>query len=188
VRRSEDVIRSVKKYLVDDVLPAEWEVRLSNEEAVFERPFCRVGWSTPAGLRSHGAFQLEMRRTLSLVLWPKEAESAEQSRLDAEGLVELMVLAFAMGQHTASYARNRAHPRMIPIWDYEGKSISEPAGARATTDFATVVEEPSVNDIEDPNSDQSRIVVCDLRLRWMRSIAVPSTEDDVDSIAVNPGP
>jgi hypothetical protein len=45
-----------------------------------------------------------------------------------------------------------------------------------------------VGDLEDPDTDLSRLVTCDLRLRWMRSVAVPVPGELIDTVVVNPAP
>lgn len=173
MRTSEDVLRSVKKYVAELVLPA-YEVRLTSEEGAWERPFVRVAWSTPMGLRTLGKTQVECRRTLNLVVWPLEDAAPDVAKITAEGVVERMTVAFAMGLHTPSYraSSNRAHPRRIPIYDYAGIAANKLATVRAATDFASIVEEPDVGDIEDPNTENSRLIVVNLRLRWTRSVGV----------------
>lgn len=175
MRKSIDVLRSTKKYIAEDVLPA-YEVRLSSEEGAWQRPFCRVAWSTPGNQRAVGKLQLELRRTLSIVVWPEESETADAGKLAAEAVVEALTLAFSMGLHTDSYrsASNRAHPRRIPLWDYEGVGLAAAVDedARATTDFAAVIEDPEIGDIDDPDTPKSRVVTADIRLRWTRSVAV----------------
>ncbi|MET0604406.1 MAG: hypothetical protein ABW167_20640 [Baekduia sp.] len=175
MRKSIDVLRSVKKYIAEDVLP-DYEVRLSSEEGAWERPFCRVAWSTSGNQRAIGKLQLELRRTLSIVVWPVESATADEGKLVAEAVVEALTLAFSMGLHTDSYrsASNRAHPRRIPVWDYDGVPLTAAVAenARATTDFATVIDDPEIGDIDDPNTPKSRVVTGDIRLRWTRSVAV----------------
>jgi hypothetical protein len=182
VRTSLDVLRSVKKYVAEFVLPG-FEVRLTSEEGAWERPFCRVGWATPASLVAHGARAVEVRRTMSLVAWPAYSASPDEARVAAEGLVEAMTVGWAPD-------RGRAHPRRIPIWNYAGVPLTAAvgSGARAATDFASIVEDPSVGDLEDPDTDLSRLVTCDLRLRWMRSVAVPVPGELIDTVVVNPAP
>lgn len=194
MRRSEDVLRSVKKYLSEDVIPG-YEIRLSSEEGAWQRPFCRVAWSTPQTITPIGARQMRVRRTLQVVAWPEETDrdepgAVEEARLVAERLGELFFLAFAQGLHAESYAaeRFRAHAFRIPIWDYVGKGLTDAAGPRATTDFASIVEDPNVNDIEDPNTDYSRLVIADLRLQWTRSVAVPFNGPTVDEVDISPAP
>lgn len=186
MRSSLDVLRSAKKY-VASVLP-EYEVRLSSEEGAWERPFCRVAFSTPILVIPHGARDVELRRTLSVVCWPREAESAEAARLDAEALVERLLMAFAQGTHEESFARGRAHPFRMPLWDWDGVALTQTSDVRDERDFADIPEQPSVGDIRDPNSDLSRLVTADLRLRWMRSTRVPVEGKTVRTVGVQPTP
>lgn len=190
MRSSLDVLRSAKKY-VATVLP-EFEVRLSSEEGAWERPFCRVAWSTPTLVIPHGARMIECRRTLSVVAWPVEAESPDQARLDAEAITERLLMAFAQGVHAPSYntATGRAHPFRMPIYDWTGIPITEtaPDTARDPRDFADVPEQPSVGDIRDPNADNSRVVTGDFRLRWLRSTAISIEGETVQTVGVQPSP
>jgi hypothetical protein len=190
MRRSLDVVRSFKKY-VALALPA-YEVRLSSEEGAWERPFARVAWTTPSVLTMHGARQVESRRTLQIVCWPLEAQTPDGAILAAEEVVETLTLAFAKGIHSASYnnATGRAHPLRIPIYDY---SDVDEVGAvteddRAATDFASLAEPPNVGDIPDPNTDLSRLIVADLRVRWMRNVAVPIDGSLVQTVPLSGNP
>lgn len=176
MRRSLDVLRSAKLY-VSMVLPG-YEVRLSSEEGTWERPFARVAWSTPMSLMAVGAYHAEMRRTLSVVAWPVESASADLARLAAEDLVEQLTVGFAIGVYAPAFHEVRAHPLRIPIWDYSGVAVNAAVNqttARATGDFAAIVEPPSIGDIDDPNTELGRLVTCDLRLSWMRSTALSVT-------------
>lgn len=193
MRSSWDVLRSAKKYLSEFVVP-DYEVRLSSEEGAWERPFIRVAWVTPTLPRMlSGGRQVETRRTLSIVGWPEEVteDDGPGAAVErAEALVEALTLGFMQGLHTESWVpeRGRAHPLRVPIWNYAGKALDEPAddGDRVPQDFASIVEEPSVGTIRDPNTDLSLLVTCDLRLRWTRSVAIVDTSPVVETVTATP--
>lgn len=211
MRTSLDVLRSFKKYVSELVLP-EYEVRLSSEEGSWERPFCRVAWTTPIAVRHHGARQMECRRTMQIVAWPLEVDAEETlnptdaARARAEEVTELMFQGFARGLHERSFApaRGRAHPFRIPIYDYAGKGLLTGAsdgdligeaplemvvGAdRAVTDFARLEEEPSIGDIADPNTDLSRLVIADLRVVWARAVGIPVSGGPAQIVGISPAP
>lgn len=169
-------MRSFKKYVAERVL-TEYEVRLSSEEGAWERPFCRVAWTTPVALIAHGARVLECRRTMQVVCWPVQSETPDEARLVGEGLTEELTRAFAIGLHPTSYSGSRAHPFRVPIYDYQGKGALDVTleTDRAANDFAWLPEQPNVGDIDDPNTDLSRLVIADFRVKWMRSTAVPES-------------
>lgn len=185
MRTSLDVLRSTKKYVGELALP-DYNVRLASEEGTWERPFCRIGWSTPAVNASQGQLALQITRTLNVVVWPAEAASGDEAVLVAEGVVEMLTLAFAVGLHTPSYrpSSNRAHPSRIPIWDYDGKAFTDQAtdADRDPRDFAWVVEPPSFDHLEDESTPRSRLVVGDVRLRWFRYIGVETPGEVVVTV------
>jgi hypothetical protein len=187
VRTSEDVLRSFKRYVALLVIP-DFEVRLSSEEGAWERPFCRVAWTTPITNVAHGARAVECRRTMQIVAWPAESEKPDDAVLVAERLNEQFTQAFSVGLHAASYNRGtgRAHPLRVPIYDYADVPAEEPVTEddRAATDFASIVEQPTVGDIPDPNTDLSRLVIADLRVRWMRSTAIPTDGETIEQVVV----
>jgi hypothetical protein len=95
-------MRSVKKYLADDDAARSSRCGCPDEEGSFERPFCRLGWTTPAAIRPHGAFQLEMppHAVAGVVAAGRRSQRSSRVLTRRAGGVAL-VLAFAMGQHTA---------------------------------------------------------------------------------------
>lgn len=191
MRTGGDVLRSFKKYVAELVIP-EYEVRLSSEEGAWERPFCRVAWTTPATWAAHGARQAEARRTMQIVAWPLESDSPDEARVAAEALNERFVQGLSFGLHEPSFnaPHARRHPLRIPIYDYTGVPLDGvvDADARAVTDFARIPEPPSVGDIDDPNTDLSRIVIADIRVAWTRSTAIEPPGPLTQSVPLVGGP
>lgn len=188
MRDSGSVLRSFKVY-VSEVLP-DYEVRLSSEEGAFARPFARVAWTTPITVIPHGARVTECRRTLQVVCWPQESDTPDEARIVAENVVEALFVGFMQGIHEASMARDRgrAHPLRVPIYDFTGKGPYDEVTEddRDPRDHASIPEQPNVGDIEDPDTDLSRIVIADIRVRWMRGVDVAITGPPAYTVGAKP--
>lgn len=187
MRTSEDVLRSAKKYLAELVIP-DFEVRLSSEEGAWERPFARVAFTTPMWPMARGSVTVDIRRTLQVVAWPKVSDTPDEARLAAERLNEQFFLAFAKGLLTDAYHQNRAHPLRLPIWDYSEVTVAADDDDREATDFARIIEQPDIGDIDDPDTENSRLVIVNLRLEWSRSIAVEQEGVEVHTVGYTPAP
>lgn len=186
-----DVLRSVKKYAAEVILGDDWEVRLASEEGAWERPFCRVAWSTPQTLRTIGAHHLEVLRTVNLVLWPTESENADAAIADAESLVDALTAGFAAGlmEDGMNRSTGRRHPLRVPLWPLSAFLDGFPTDGSLLRDpqaWASIVEDPQIGTLDDPDSERSQLVTADLRLRWTRSINFGPQGPDV--VVVGAGP
>lgn len=189
MRTSTDALRSLKKYVALS-LGSEWEVRLTDEEGVFKRPFCRVG-AIPTGARTRmeGSRHMRTSQRFSLVAYPKETTTADEARMEAARVEELFILAFARGTHTPSFApsRGRAHPMRVPLYDYDDIALNEPATEddRGPSDFLIVSDDPSIGSLKDDEDDLLWAVTVDIAMWWSRSVAVSSEGmNTVESVQV----
>ena len=193
MRTQTDALRSISKYAAV-ALGAEWDLAFARAEGDFQRPFCRVNWSTAATNVNRGMHHVEIRRTAALVCFPavQEGDMAEELNLmEAQRTEEKLLHAFGgPGAHVPSYrsSSNRGHPRRVPLYDYSGVTLNQAATARATNDFLRVIEDPQVNSVPDPANDRAYIVTLDLRVAWSRSIAVLATEPLTEEVNPTPVP
>ena len=84
-----DAARSFKRYIAAGLGP-EWEVRLTAEEGVFHRPFCRIEFVGAASSKAHGQFVSELNLTAALIMYPKESATADEALYSAMKLEEQM--------------------------------------------------------------------------------------------------
>lgn len=181
-RTPTDAMRSLGYYL-SIALGQDWEVRFAVEEGAFQRPFLRLTPSAPLESTAHGAMAVEMRRTYAVVAFPAYFDDIDASAMEAARVEDALLLAFARGVMTASFRSNRAHPMRVPLWSFGGVGPAETpemAAARdgvprrAANDFMRVDEPPTFTTLPDSDEDRAFIVVGNVRLRWARSIAVPT--------------
>ena len=189
MRTRTDAIRSLKKYTAL-ALGDEWEVRMTDEEGAFKRPFCRVG-AIPTGgsVRMEGARFMRTTQRFALVAYPIEKATPDEARLEAARVEELFMLAFGQGVHTPSYrySTHRGHPKRIPLSDYDGIALEEPAteGDREPNDFLIVSDDPSIGSLKDEEDDLLYAVTVDLAAWWVRSVAVTAPgSHPVESVTV----
>lgn len=166
-------------------LGGEWEVTFAGSEAgTFQRPYCGVVPSTDERAIPHGARHLEIRRGFALAAYPVAGLSAEASRMEAERVKGLLRRAFAQGIDTASFARGRAHPLRLPLWDYGALGLFAPATDANRIGFMRVVEPPAFSAF--PDDSGAFVVTCDLRLAWGETIAIPNTRPIVRAVRSEP--
>jgi hypothetical protein len=191
MRNSIDAIRSLKKYAAL-ALGSDWEVRLTGEEGAFKRPFCRVGESTPGTEQHIGARLIEKRQTFNLLCYPVEKSKPEEAKIEANRVRDLLSTAFSVGVHTASMVpgRLRAHPKRIPLYDYDGIALNAAAaeGDRATNDFMRVTGNPTFTPVPDPEDELIWVVTSDITLWWTKSIVPPYDPNLVTEVIVGGGP
>ena len=203
MRGSTDALRSLKKYIAGTLGP-EWEVRLSADDdgAAFHRPFVRVRSTTPGTGMGFGPSAVENRQSYSVMAYPERGASAEEARLRAAQVEDRLFAAFNVGTYapaqsrrTSSLTHRRAHPRRIPLWDYDGipmtmtieqAEAADGVARRARNDFMQVVSDPTLAVMTDPSDHLSITVVCDVRLSWMRSTHVPYDGQVVTDVPFRP--
>lgn len=176
MRNNIDALRSLKKYTAL-ALGSEWEIRLPEEEGAFKRPFCRVGVSTPGADTAIGARMVEKKQTFNLMAYPAEQSTPLQSLLEAERVRDLISVAFSVGVHAPSMApsRYRAHPRRVPLYDYDGIALDAPATEqnRSPRDFMRVTGDPTATPVPDPEDDLLWVVTAEITLWWTKSTVPP---------------
>jgi hypothetical protein len=189
MRTSTDALRSLKKYVAESLGDA-WEVRLVGEEGAFRRPFCRVGTTTPGADAAIGARLIEKKQTFNLMAYPVERNKPEDARLEAEAVRDLMSLAFSQGTHAASMApgRYRAHPRRVPLYDYDGIALDEPADedTHNDRDHMRVTGDPNFTPVADPEDDLLWVITGTVTLWWTKSVVPAYSPPLVEEVLIEP--
>jgi hypothetical protein len=196
MRTPTDAMRSMTRYLYQS-LGEEWEVRFTDEEGVFERPFLALT-SLPARRTAHGAFHGEMARTFSVVAYPIEKPTPDEAKVEAERVVELLHKAFGVGTHAPSFGRTntygptqtirRGHPWRVPLYDYSNVTLEEAAteGDRDPRDFMRVEEPPTFGALEGrARTDEEEtlwVVTGEIRVKW--SVGAGVVEDGTTTQSV----
>lgn len=190
MRTNTDALRSLKVYVWES-LGEEWEVRTAGEEGAFRRPFCRVATTTPGADTAIGARMIEKKQTFTLIAYPVETVTPEEARLEAERVRDLFSVAFSMGTHQPSMApsRGRAHPRRVPLYNWDGIAADEPVTAddRSPRDFMRVTGDPTFTPVGDPEDDLIWTITGNVTLWWTKSVVPPYTGVPVDDVIVGGG-
>jgi hypothetical protein len=185
-----DAHRSMAKY-VALALGDPWEVRLAVMEGDWIRPLARVTPSTAISTVPIGAHHVEWRLSFAIVAFPALTLDAESGAVEAAGVADSLVRAFAgPGAHTPAYSARsgRGHPRRVPLWNFTGVPLTQaaPESARDPRDFARLLEGPNVQTAPDPNDDAAFVVTCDVRLSWTRAISVGFPQPIAETVGASP--
>lgn len=176
------VIRSLTRYVA--MALADFEVRSAGEEGTFERPFAAVVQATDTRAIALGARAVEVRAGFSVTAYPLPGISREASEWEAHRVQRLLFEAFAVGIDPASFAKGRAHPQRIPLWDYAGVPLFEPAPAAPRIGYLRLVEPPAFTTFPDAGAD-TFTVACDLRVSWSEGTAIPEAGRLVATVGVS---
>lgn len=176
MRTASDAIRSLKKY-TSLALGDEWEVRMTDEEGAFKRPFARVSPAAPARHQMHGARHRKITQRAVVVAYPEEKSTADLAIMEATRVTELLQFAFVgPGLMVNGYrpSTGRGHPMRLPLWDYEGIALDQPAtdAERATNDFMRLEDEPVIGPLRDTDDELLWVVTADFQVSWTASVAV----------------
>lgn len=194
MRRSADILRSLKRYLTL-ALGDTWELRLSGEEGAFSRPFARVGTAGP-GTTGGSALDRTVTQPFTVVCHPVEMALADDARLEAARVEELLWVAFNVGIDPALAGRvwhgwgptaswRRAHPLRVPLYDYDGIPLTAPAVESDRDHVARIVAEPSI-EVVAGDDELLLVVVANIRMSWSRSAAVLSSGVTLDNVKATP--
>jgi hypothetical protein len=173
MRTAIDALRSLKRYTAE-VLPDEWEVRLAEEQAAFERPFALVGPAGPELYRGP-AHTADVVFPCAINLYPEKGSTPEEALIWALETSEFIYQGFRMG---VGYGG----PMRVPLWDYNGVALNEVSteGLRLQGDDDhwhgdyMRVDDLSVNRVKDPDEPTLYTVAVDVRLGWRRVGRLPS--------------
>lgn len=186
MRRAADAVRSLKRYTAE-VLGDSWEVRLTADaQATFARPMAAVGPSSEE-LITGPAHVADVSLPCTIHCYPAKGDDPESALLDALDLGNTLFEGFRRG---VGYGG----PMRVPLWDYEGVGLYEPASERVNTDTGTQdkskhgdymrVADLSINRVRDPSDPTLYTVVADVRLGWRRWGRLPSEVEMVDSVTI----
>jgi hypothetical protein len=167
-----NVLRSLARY-VALALGEEYEVRLGRDEAAgLERPAARMVPATPVTSTPHGARHAVRRRTFAITALPVPGINAESSLMEALRIEYLLSEALTGGIDQALFSTRseRRHPHRIPLFDYSGLGLYEPASEDRRAGVARVVEPPAIQSFPDPADDLLYTVTCTVRLEWTESV------------------
>lgn len=173
MRTTTDALRSLKRYTAE--ILTDWEVRLAEEQAAFERPFALVGPAGPELYRG-SAHTSDVVFPCAINLYPTKGETPEAALMNALDASEWIYQGFRMG---VGYGG----PLRVPLWNYYGVALNEPAteGLRLAGDDDhwhgdyMRVDDLSVSRIRDPDEATLYTVAVDVRLGWRRVGRLPST-------------
>lgn len=196
MRTPTDALRSLKKYVAAS-LGAEWEVRLEDEDGAFDRPFARVNPTDRATITMQGAYVRDYAQPFAVVCYTEPKLTPAEAGLEAGRVEELLITAFTVGTHQASFgvARGfldathmfgRAHPMRVPLYDYDGVALTEAVSedARDARDFMRITNPPVVGRIDDPNDPLTYVVTANIQMSWSRVAAVLSDGMSVESVRI----
>lgn len=200
MRTPADALRSFQRHIAMS-LGAEWEVRLTGEEGAFDRPFARVGTVGAARLAGQSYAMAEWRMTFNVVAHPVEKETADQARLEAERVRQLLFVALR-GQGVLP-----ARPKRIPLWNYDGvptdRNVCQNATERAALaliyaadpgyfviaprgarDYlrADVNDEPTIDVVGDPSDELMYVVTASIPINWTAATDLPVTGPPATSV------
>lgn len=195
MRQTEDVLRSLRRYVASAMGSPPWRVRLAMD-ARFQRPFAMV--SAPTAVQSAGAGPSTYRDDLPFViqLYPVEPSTAGPMRTTEAKLIALRaaeqlkqsILVGVVDQTDPTVAGAQCR---IPLWDYHDEA-GEPlplegaesiATQRFGPDFMWVVEDSVTADAKAEASQQQLFVgLVNLRVQWFRSSQVQSGGTALESI------
>lgn len=180
MRTTTDALRSLKRYTAE--IFTDWEVRLAEEQAAFERPFALVG---PAGNEVYRgpAHTADVVFPCAIHLYPEKGETPEAALMGALDVSEWLFQGFRQG---IGYGG----PLRVPLWDYTGVALNEGATERVALpgdddhmhgDYMRV-EDLSANRIKDPDEPTLYTVAVDVRLGWRRVGRLPSGGEVLTSV------
>jgi hypothetical protein len=156
VRTSIDALRSLKAFIAES-LPADFDVRLAEEEGVFERPTALVTATTPQAV-SGPRHTRDVAQSFTCHVYAEVARTAQGSLLAAAEVEELLLQATQTGRTGGR----------VPLRDYTGVGVDESAPAGSLEFLRIVPGSLSINRVRDPDDPLLYTVVMDLRLTWRR--------------------
>ena len=188
MRTSEDVLRSLKRY-VSVALPA-FEVRLSREEGAFERPFARVEQGGPGAYATNtGQFLTDITQPFAVYAYPPRGSSPDQALVAAQQVEDALFVAFRVGvTDTTTSPAIPGRPLRVPLLDYASSPIGDGTqqdlpGVWFPQDYVRVID-MSLQPFADPDDNKLWTVSCQVRLAWRRAGAVIPTGPTLTGIGV----
>lgn len=169
-----DALRSVKRYVAVGLGDA-YEVRLTDEEGAFRRPYALVAavgatmYSGPAKLR-------DAMQSYAVALYPLPGVLMDDSLINAMEDKELLDMAFAQGV-------DEGKPFRVPLYDYYGVSLRDSVTVRQPRTFLRVGDYSSEIS-QEPEDFKLMIVNVDLRVAWRRTGTLSSPERTVERVTI----
>ena len=157
-RGPQDVARSLKRY-VAIALGDDYEVRLSNEEGVFKRPFARVATAGAATYPGGGARLADVIQPYTVYAYPPLGVTSDDAWISATVIEDLLFQAFRVGVENGRAWR-------VPLYSYVNTPLNA-VGTWLPPDFVRVSNLSTQSFVD---AEESRLVsvACDLRLSWRR--------------------
>lgn len=196
MRTPVDALRSVARYTAL-ALGDEWEVRLSSEKGVFNRPYARVAQVPSFSFIPQRLPVVKVLSSYQIVCFPAPGASADVSQLDALGVIDLLWTAFSgpgvqgpgAPAMRAPVDPTRPYTHRVPLYDYAGVPLDGPAAFvdethRDPRDFLHVEAPPDISPFNDPADERLFSVAANIRMSWLRSAAVPSDAPTTVTVGV----
>lgn len=195
-----DALRSLARYTAL-ALGEEWEVRLSSEKGVFNRPYARVSQVPSFVFVPVRLPVVKVMSSYQIVCFPVPGREADESQLEVLRVVDLLWNAFSgsgvqgLGAPAmrAPVDPHRPYTHRVPLYDYTGVPVSGPTAMvtesnRDPRDFMRVEGLPDVSPFADPADELLFSVAANIRMSWLRSAAVPSNAPATVSVGVGVTP
>lgn len=179
-RDATDALRSMKRY-VALALGGAWEVRLTDEDNTFERPYAlvaRVGPTTYTGR----ALIRDAVQAFVVTAYPLLSTTGlmDESLLAGMAAEELLYEGFERGI-------DQGAPRRVPFYDYGNLALRDPSDVRQANEFMRVSDFSSET-VQDPDDLKLTVVHADVRVAWRRRGALSSADRTVQRFTAKEQP
>lgn len=142
-----------------------WEVRLWDEEGAFRFPFARVARVGPEVDSAQHPIHMQLTQPVTIQLYPFPSTTREEAEIRASSCSTLIADGLKWGS-PAAQSRELA----VPLFDYGGKALHEPAGGRHPSDYFRVID-LQTDRLPDPEDERAVAGIVSFRAQWRR---VPS--------------
>lgn len=169
--------------LTDVPDPDVWDVRFAHDAGQLTYPGVIVKPVGGAALAWH-ALYCDVTQPFVVYAYPRgPGEEVDASSVQVEAEVVKGLLARALVQETG---RNGARPGRLPLYDYDGVPLDQPAGRRLDTDYLRVMD-ASVESMPEPTDPRMAVVVADVRLNWRVSLEEARGKNVVKALLLDIG-
>lgn len=173
MRTATDALRSVKRYTAL-ALGDAWEVRLSSEKGVFNRPFATVIQVPTLEYIVESPIRVKVQTVYQIGALPMPAATADLSQFTALDVAEQLFTAFG------GPGVGMGFPYRIPLYDYASTPTTGPDAFadeddRDPRDYLKMEAPASLQVTQNPDDETLWSITANIRMSWLRSAAVPST-------------
>lgn len=174
-RTKVDVIRSLKRYIVD-FLDEEFDVRIESEDTTWARPSVII--DTAAQVPTGGPKIMDIVMPVTIFAYPEEKSSGEAAKLEALRVEDLFIQAFRIGGHGGRPCRTPlfSFDVMEPVLDKDEKVIGEQLPEGAKPEGMIWLLDFNTDTRRDPEDEKLQTVIVEGRVRWTRPGEIRSTE------------